>query len=281
MKKAVYALCAAALAAVLTFSLAACGSKKKVQVIDIELTSEEYAFAIKKGNTELKDSVNAYLAESKESGALDALINSYFDGKATFSYKNKTNTPAAGDFVMATNAYFPPFESYDDSSAFVGVDVEIAYNIAQKLGKTLFVKDMDFDAIIPSVQNGESDIGMAGMTVTDTRRAQVDFANGYYTSAQVITVKEGDDTFANCHSAEEVEAILNAKNTSYIIGTQAGTTGFMYSNGDEDFEYDGFPVKTQAYNTGALAMTDLVNGKINAVILDKQPSLMIAKKLNK
>lgn len=281
MKKTLITLLSAVLVALAAFSFAACGGGKKVKVIDIELTEEEYAFAIQKGNTDLLDVVNGYLTESKESGALDKLINSYFNGEATFTYTNKTASPASGDFVMATNAYFPPFESYDDNSAFYGVDIEIAYNIAQLLGKTLFVKDIDFDAIIPSVQKGESAIGMAGITVDDTRKKQVDFSNGYYASAQVIVVKDGDTTFDGCTTAEEIEAILKSKNKSYIIGTQTGTTGFMYSAGDVDFGYEGFGVETKAYNTGALAMTDLANGKIDAVILDKQPSLMIAKKINK
>lgn len=141
---------------------------------------------------------------------------------------------------------------------------------------------MDFDAIIPHVQEGKAHIGMAGITVNDTRKAQVNFADGYYTSAQVITVLASDTTFDNCTTAEEVEEILKSKSKKYVIGTQAGTTGYMYSHGDVDFEYDGFTnLTTKAYNTGALAMMDLKNGKINAVILDKQPSLMIAESINK
>ena len=108
---------------------------------EIELTEEEYAFAISKNNDSLLTSVNEYLAEWKADGSLDTLINSYFDGTATFSYANKTSSPQEGDFVVATNAYFPPFESYNDNSDFEGVDIEIAYNIAQKLNKTLYVKD--------------------------------------------------------------------------------------------------------------------------------------------
>ncbi|MDE6397833.1 MAG: transporter substrate-binding domain-containing protein [Clostridiales bacterium] len=281
MKKLFYALGAMLLAAMLAFPLTACGNKKKVNVINIELTAEDYAFAIQKGNSELLSVVNAYLSESKENGSLEKLINSYFDGTATFSYTNKTSQAANGDFIVATNAFFPPFESYNDNAAFVGIDIEIAYNIAQKLGKTLFVHDMEFDSIIGSVTQGKAAIGMAGITVNDTRKLQVDFADGYYTSAQVITVKADDKTFEDCKTKEDVEAILSAKNSSYSIGTQKGTTGYMYSHGDADFEYDGFPVDTKAYDTGALAMQDLANGKINAVILDKQPSLMIAKKMNK
>lgn len=283
MKKKIFAIAAATLATTCAVVLTACSGGAPVKVLkDIELTEEEYAFAISKNNDSLLTSVNEYLAEWKADGSLDTLINSYFDGTATFSYANKTSSPQEGDFVIATNAYFPPFESYNDNSDFVGVDIEIAYNIAQKLNKTLYVKDMEFDAIISDVQSGNSAIGMAGMTVNEDRKKQVDFATGYYTSAQVITVLESDATFDNCTTAEEVEEILKAQSKSYSIGTQAGTTGFMYSNGDEDFGYDGFTnLTTKAYSTGALAMMDLANGKINAVILDKQPSILIASSVNK
>lgn len=282
MKKLLLGIVAALMVAVCAISFTACGKGEPVKVKNIELTSEEYAFAINKNDTELLEQINGYLAEWKADGSLDNLINSYFNGSAKFTYKNKTASAQAGDFVVATNAYFPPFESYNKSQAFVGVDIEIAYKIAQKLGKTLFVFDMEFDAIIPSVQAGQSAIGMAGITVSEKRKEQVNFATGYYTSAQVITVLESDTTFDNCTTAEDVEAILATKNKNYVIGTQAGTTGFMYSNGDVDFEYDGFTnLTTKAYSTGALAMKDLSNGKINAVILDKQPSLMIAESMNK
>ena len=181
---------------------------------------------------------------------------------------------------MATNAYFPPFESVEGSK-FKGVDVEIASKIAAALNKNLFVYDMEFDSIIASVKDGRADIGMAGMTVTDTRKEQVDFAIPYYSSAQVITVQKGDTTFDGCQTAADVENILKAQKSNYTVGAQTATTGYMYSAGDEDFGYDGFKnLTTKAYTTGALAMKDLSNGKINAVILDLQPSLMIAESVN-
>lgn len=285
MKKSIKTLIAGTVIAATALTFAACTTntaEASITVKDIELTSEEYAFAIKKGNSELLNSVNGYLATWEADGSLDTLINSYFNGNATFSYKNKTASAQEGDFVLATNAYFPPFESYNEKGEFFGVDIEIAYKIATQLNKTLFVKDMEFDSIISDVDSGKSDIGMAGITVNETRKEQVDFTTGYYTSAQVITVLSTDTTFDSCKTAEDVEAILKQQSKSYTIGTQAGTTGYMYSNGDADFEYDGFTnLTTKSYSTGALAMMDLKNGRINAVILDKQPSLMIAESMNK
>ena len=265
------------------FAFASCADRSEnVKVFkELELTAEDYAFAVKKGNTEFKTSINAILDEMGDDGSLETLINSYFDGTATFTYENKSSSPQTGDLVVATNAYFPPFE-YFEGNKFKGVDIEIASKIATKLGKTLFVKDMDFEAIIPSVASGESEIGMAGLTVNDERLKTVDFSLGYYSSYQVITVRESTTLFDECKNAEDVENILKAQNSKYKIGTQNGTTGYMYSAGDSGFGYDGFKnLTTKGYTTGALAMKDLSNGKIDAVILDKQPSLMIAATLNK
>ena len=271
----------ATIATVATFGFAGCGGEDVKVMKNILLTEEDYAFAIAKENTTLLTEVNLMLATWTADGSLATLINSYFDGDNEFKYENKTATPEDDDFVMATNAAFPPFE-FKKGSAFTGVDVEIAYNIAQELGKDLFVYDMEFDSIISSVKTGESDIGMAGMTVNETRLLQVNFATPYYSSAQVITVRASDTTFDNCTTAAEVEAILAAKGTNYKVGTQNGTTGYMYSKGDEGFGYDGFTnLTTNGYTTGALAMKDLSNGKIDAVILDLQPSLLIAESINK
>ena len=282
--KKILATVMATIAAVATFGFAGCGGSKgkDVKVMkDIYLTAEDYAFAIAKENTTLLEEVNAMLDNWTKDGSLDTLINSYFDGNADFTYENKSSSPKDGDFIMATNAAFPPFE-YKKGAYFCGVDVEIAYNIAQELGKTLFVYDMEFDSIISSVKTGESDIGMAGMTVNETRLQQVNFATPYYSSAQVITVLESDKTFDNCTTATEVEAILATKGKSYKIGTQNGTTGYMYSKGDEGFGYPGFKnLTTNGYSSGALAMKDLSNEKIDAVILDLQPSLLIAESINK
>ncbi len=281
MKKFITAALAA-LTAAACFAAVSCSTKaENVKVFkEVTLTEETYAFAIAKENTELLESVNAFLKPIKEDGSLDKLINSYFDGTAEFTYENKTSSPQKDDFIVATNAAFPPFEAYE-GSAFKGIDIEIAYKIAENLGKNLFVKNMDFDAVVTSVETGESVIGMAGMTVTDSRLEHVNFAMGYYESAQVITVRESDNTFDACETKEDVEAILKTKSAKYTIGTQRGTTGFMYSAGDADFGYDGFKnLTTKSYKTGALAMKDLSNGKIDAVILDKQPSIMIAASIN-
>ena len=279
MKKVIGILLAIITIVTCVFAFAACSKTEAVEVKEIELTAESYAFLVKKGNTAMVNAANELLKDLKQSGELDTIINSFFDGSATFEYTNPASPE--GCLVVATNAYFPPFE-YFSGNKLTGVDMKIASLLAQKLGKTLYILDEDFDAIFTSVDTGEADIAMAGITVTEARKEIYDFTTEYYESAQVLVVKESDTTFDKCKTAADVEEILAKKDKSFIVGTQSGTTGYMYTAGDEDFGYDGFAGLTvNGYKTGALAIKDLANGKINAVILDKQPALMIAKSLNK
>lgn len=260
----------------------AAGNKLKV-FAEYDLTAESYAFAVKKGNSAMLASANELLAELKANGQLDAIINSFFDGTADFAYENTVATvPTDKDkyLVVATNAYFPPFEYYDGSKL-TGVDIKIAKLLADKLGKTLYVLDEDFDAVIPSVTTGQADIAMAGLTVSESRKEIVDFTTEYYESAQVLIVLESDTTFDGCKSGDDIIALLEKQEKSFTVGAQVATTGYMFTAGDEDFGYDGFANLTaKSYSNGALAALDLSNKKINAVIIDKQPAIMIVKSIN-
>ena len=150
------------------------------------------------------------------------------------------------------------------------------------VGVTVTIYDMEFDSVIISVSQGNADIGMAGMTVNEERLKTIDFTSEYYESAQVLDVREDDTVFAECKSADDIIAKLGEQEKSFKVGTQNGTTGYMYTAGDEGFGYDGFKNLTcNGYTTGALAILDLANGKIDAVILDKQPAIMIADSTNK
>lgn len=263
------------------FALAACNPDKAeaVKVIDFSLTEEGYAFAVHKGDAETLAAANELLDELEASGELATIINSFFDGTATFTYENPASS--AGCLIVATNAQFPPFEYYEGNKL-TGIDIQIAKLLADKMGKTLYVKDQEFESALLDVQdNGEADLAMAGITVNDSRLEVMDFTDVYYNSTQVIIVKESDTTFDSCKSAEEVIAILEKQSKSYSIGTQNGTTGFMFCNGDAGFGYDGFTnLTTKGYTTGALAVKDLSNGKLNAVVIDRQPALMIAASTN-
>ena len=294
MKKIISLILVAVMLLTALMSFAACSdkdadadSKSKVKVYEsYDLTSEKYAFAVAKENTALKTAANELLAELKASGELDKIINSFFDGSATFTYANPVSSVPTGDerekyLVVATNAYFPPFEYYEGDKL-SGVDMKIASLLAEKLGKTLYIYDMEFDSVIISVKQGQADIGMAGMTVNEERLKTIDFTTEYYESAQVLVVRENDTVFADCKSADDIVAKLKAQEKSFKVGTQNGTTGYMYTAGDEGFGYDGFKnITCNGYTTGALAILDLANNKVDAVILDKQPAKMIAESTNK
>ena len=168
-------------------------------------------------------------------------------------------TVTEGELHMATNASFPPYEMVADDGSFEGIDVEIATAIAEKLGLTLVVDDMDFGSVITSVQTGKSDIAMAGLTVTDERKENVDFTDSYATGVQVIIVPEDSDI----QSVDDLEGKM--------IGCQESTTGYIYcSDTPENGGYGEENVT--AFPNGANAVQALLSGKVDCVVIDSQPA---------
>ena len=168
-----------------------------------------------------------------------------------------------GKLIMSTNAQFPPYEMVADGegfngTGFEGIDVEIASAIADKLGLELQIDDMEFDSALLAVQNNTADVMLAGLSYSEERDEVVDFSTSYATGVQVVIVKEGSDvTMDN----------LGEK----MIGTQRGTTGYIYaSDTPENGGYGEDHV--QAYDNGATAVQALVNGQIDAVIIDQAPA---------
>ena len=159
----------------------------------------------------------------------------------------------AQTLTMATNAEFPPYEFHDGDSI-VGIDAEIAQAIADKLGMELKIEDVSFDSIIPGVQAGKYDMGMAGMTVTDERLESVNFSTSYAKGVQSVIVKEGSDI-------KTIDDLAGKK-----IGVQTSTTGDIYATGDYGEE------NITRYDNGAVAVQALVSGKVDCVIIDNQPA---------
>ena len=166
----------------------------------------------------------------------------------------------AGKLHMSTNAAFPPYEMTTDDGGFEGIDVEVADAIAQKLGLELVVDDMGFDAALTAVQTGQSDIAMAGITVTEDRLEVMDFSDSYATGVQVVIVPEDSPI-------QTLDDLANAE----MIGCQAATTGYIYASDTPENGGYGEDHVT-AYENGALAVMALVNGQIDAVIIDNEPA---------
>ena len=154
---------------------------------------------------------------------------------------------------MATEGTFPPYEYYDNGQL-VGIDIEVAGAIAEKLGMTLETTDIAFESIIPGVQAGKYDIGMAGVTVSEDRLQQVNFSDSYATGVQVVIVKEGG-------KVQSLDDMADA-----IIGTQSGTTGFIYASSDFGDDH----VKSFTKTTDAVEA--LKNGQVDCVLLDNAPA---------
>ena len=149
------------------------------------------------------------------------------EAASTSAAAAELTTVEAGKLTMATNAAFPPYEMTTDAGAFEGIDIDTAQAIADKLGLELQIDDMDFDAALLSVQQGKADIAMAGVTVTDERK-------------NVLVGK--------------------------MIGTQRGTTGYIYCS--DDFGDDA----VVAYDDGLTAVQALNNGQVDAVVIDNAPA---------
>jgi len=222
-------LTALLVSAVLAFSLAACGGT--ADTASSEAPSSEAA------------SSEAASSEAASSEAADAEVK----------------TIEAGKLIMSTNAAFPPYEMTTDTGAFEGIDVEVAGAIAEKLGLELQVDDMDFDSALLAVQQGKSDIVMAGVSVTEERLLVMDFSNTYANGIQSVIVPEGSDIA----TIDDLEGKM--------IGCQRGTTGYLYcSDTPENGGYGEDHVT--AYDNGLTAVQALNNGQVDAVVIDDAPA---------
>ena len=188
------------------------------------------------------------------SSAASSVASSAASSEAASSAAAELTTVEAGKLTMATNATFPPYEMTTDSGELEGIDVDTAKAIAEKLGLELQIDDMDFDAALLSVQQGKADIVMAGVTVTDERKAVMDFSDSYATGIQSIIVPNDSDIA----SPDD----LSGKK----IGTQRGTTGYIYCS--DDFGEDS----VVAYDSGLTAVQALNNGQVDAVVIDNAPA---------
>ncbi len=176
-------------------------------------------------------------------------------GIASCGKKEKGLTINEGKLVMATNACFPPYEYYDGDKI-VGIDAEIAAEVASRLGLELEIQDVEFDSIITGVQAGKYDIGCAGMTVTEDRLKSVNFTTPYATGIQVIIVADGSDI-------ADADALIAG---DYTVGVQQGTTGDIYMSDEVGDD------RVERFNKGADAVLALTNGQVDAVVIDNEPA---------
>ena len=254
-------------------------SKKTAKVIEIDLTDEQYAFGVDKDQPELLTQVNDFIKSMNEDGSFEEICNHYFGDGEPVAVESAKLDANKDQLVVATNAAFEPFE-YTKGENYYGVDMEIAKALADKLGKELVIQNMDFDAVCLSVGQQKCDIAMAGLTIKPDREEYVAFSDSYYKASQKLIVPSDNTEFDECKTADDVNAILNAKDSSSKIGFQTGTTGQFYCEGDDDWGFAGLKMTSTGYKNGSLAVQDLLNGNLNYVIIDSAPAAAITKSLN-
>lgn len=246
------------LAVVMVLSFAACAKEEPVTltILDTEYAVEDYAICVAKENEDLLANINVALAELTADGTAQAIVDKYISGVEN-DLVFQADVEGKEEIHMATNAQFPPYEYYEGDKV-VGIDAEMAAAIADKLGMKLVIDDMEFDSIIAAVQTGKADFGMAGMTVTEERLQSINFSDSYATGIQVVIVPEG--------SPITTVDDLYAEGATYLVGTQRGTTGDIYAEGDFGAE------RVMKYASGNEAVQALITGKVDCVIIDNEPA---------
>ena len=206
------------------------------------------------GSASSAASSEAASSEAASSEETSEAASSEAESEAADTDAAELTTVTAGKLTMSTNAAFPPYEMTADDGSFEGIDIEVAAAIADKLGLELQVDDMDFDAALLAAQNGKSDMVMAGVTVTDERQKVMDFSDSYAEGIQSIIVPEDSDIATVDDLAGKT------------IGTQRGTTGYIYCTDDFGDE------NVIAYDNGLTAVQALNNGQVDAVVIDNAPA---------
>lgn len=292
MKKILAAILTVATVITCAFAFTACdkkggGATEKIKMVDVDLSSEQYAFIVKKEDTELLNTVNGILdAKATEIQAImDKYLNATEDQLATFGSNSiKTSaTDGANELVVATNIDFAPFEYYNGNKI-AGIDIEIAQLIANEMGKTLVVEHMDFDAVVTAVQTIDKyDIGMAALTISEDRKQMVNFTKPYFDTTQVVVVKADDTTFDACTDKDAMlQKLASLSGAAAKCGGQAGTTGQQFVKGNEALEFAGFKnLDFSGYDSPALAVQSMLDGNISFIIVDKAVAQTLLKNVNK
>ena len=249
------------------------------KVIDVDLTNEEYAFGVDKDQPELLEQANAFIAKILEDGTFDEICDRYFGGGEPVAVQSAELDSSKDQLVVATNAAFEPFE-YTQGEDYYGIDMEIAALFAEELGRELVIQNMDFDAVCLSVGQHKCDIAMAGLTINEEREELVTFTDPYYQASQRLIVPSSDTSFDDCADADAVAAKLGELESSDSIGVQQGTTGQFYVEGDEEWGFEGLPATCVPYKNGSLAVQDMLQGKIQYVIIDAAPAAAITESIN-
>ena len=272
-----------------SFALVACNGDDKnyVAVAAIDLLQEDFGIAVKKGNTALLNAVNVVIDEWLANGKM----NQYMDYYSALANEEKGGESAVApdglqtswDFdsatevvTMYTESGFAPYEFYKGENI-IGLDVAIMSQVAVNLGKKLEVKDVVFDVVATNVANSTGDaVGAAGITINDERKQVVDFSNVYSSSTLVIVSENGQYSSVKDLAGKTV-GVQEGTSGDLIISAAKGA-GYTYENEDgQDVTVTAAGATVKQYKQYALALQDLKNGRIDAILMDKIPAELMLK----
>ena len=272
-----------------SFALVACNGDDKnyVAVAAIDLLQEDFGIAVKKGNTSLMNAVNVVIDDWLANGKM----NQYMDYYSALANEEKGGESAVApdglqtswDFgsatevvTMYTESGFAPYEFYKGENI-VGLDVAIMSQVAVKLGKKLEVKDVVFDVVATNVANSTGDaVGAAGITINDERKQVIDFSNVYASSTLVIVSENGQYSSVKDLAGKTV-GVQEGTSGDLIISAAKGA-GYTYENEDgQDVTVSAVGATVKQYKQYALALQDLKNGRIDAILMDKIPAELMLK----
>ncbi|MCD8192276.1 MAG: transporter substrate-binding domain-containing protein [Oscillospiraceae bacterium] len=224
-------LLAIALALVMVLALCACGSSSSSTTADSSASTDTAA-----ADTSAADTAADDAAAADDTASDDA-------------EETELTTINAGKLTVSMSADFPPYENLDDSGDIVGIEVDIMSLIAEQLGLELQIDDMDFDSALLAVQQGKSDMVVSGVTIAEERKLVMNFTDSYTTAVQVIVVPEGSEVTLDNLGDQ-------------LIGTQRGTTGFIYCEDDYGSDH------VVGYDSYTLVIQALLNGQVDCVVMD-------------
>ncbi len=272
------------------FAFVACNDDADANYVAVaatDLIQEDFGIAIKKGNTALMDAVNAVVDEWKANGNM----NKYMDYYSALADEESTGVSAVApeglqlswDFgsasetiIMYTESGFAPYEFLLGGDKIVGLDVAIMSQVAVNLGKKLVIEDIAFDIIATQVASATGDaVGAAGMTITDARKEVVDFSNVYSSSTLVVVSKDGQYKSVADLAGKKVG--VQEGTSGDLIISAAAKDGYVYEIENDDETTTKVTVKAagaevKQYKQYALALQDLKNGRIDAILMDKIPA---------
>lgn len=226
-----------------------------------------FGFSVKKGSKYeyLVDDFNKALAEMKEDGTYETIMNKWFgssDSSESTDYSSRLNltgsvtakaTPVKSSYTIVADSSFAPFEYQDESGKYVGIDMELIKAIAEQQGFTITIQNPGFDAALNAVQAGQADAVIAGMSITDARKEIFDFSDAYYSSNILLAVKNGSDIA----SYEDLKG--------KTVGAKNGTASYTFLESNKD-KY-GYTLK--AFDEASGMYDSLNSGSIDALMDDE------------